>query len=271
MSQTFFSKLTPEEKTIRLSQFGSLKGEIVVWKKGSQDKHKLSVLNFDKAQMNIVLDTKDDVFPNGAFVLCSFEFRGMSFFSKAVYRKSISGLYVLEMNDDLFKSERRSSYRLLTYPIYEVWTEFDLTEVYEGDKVINFKSRTGQTELFKNFLKLVQSEEDPAKANMMKVRVQDISTTGMCIYVGEVESKFFIKDSVFHKVHIKFIDEEIVIPEVKVVYVVDYISNEKSVGQYKVGLQFLDVTTKIDHLLGGKINQLLREVDSNKDFENFVK
>lgn len=271
MSQTFFSKLTPEEKTIRLTQFGSLKGEIVVWKKGSQDKHKFSILNFDKAQMNIVLDTKDDVFSTGTFVLCSFEFRGMSFFSKAVYRKSISGLYVLEMNEDLFKSERRSSYRLLTYPIYEVWTEFDLTEVYEGDNVINFKSRTGQTELFKNFLKLVESEEDPAKTNRMKVRVQDVSTTGMSIYVGEVESKFFIKDSVFHNVNIKFLDENIEIPQVKVVYVVDYISREKAAAQYKVGLQFLNINTRIDHLLGGKINQLLREVDSNGEFENFVK
>ncbi|MGE3610793.1 MAG: PilZ domain-containing protein [Bacteriovoracaceae bacterium] len=271
MSQTFFSKLDPEEKHNRLAQLGKSKGKVIIWVKGDKAKHELSVQQFIKDQNSIVLDSKDDIYSSGTNVLCTFVTRGMTFFCKAIFKKSISENAVLEINEELFKSERRSSYRLLTYPIYEVWANFDLDQMSEGAKVISFKSKPGQTELFKNFIQLVENEDDPSQATKMKVRVQDLSATGMSIHVGEVESKFFVKDSVFLNVNIKFTDEVIEIPEVKVVYIVNYLSNEKSIRQYKVGLQFLNMNVALDHLISGKINKLLREIDSNNDFENFVK
>ena len=79
------------------------------------------------------------------------------------------------------------------------------------------------------------------------------------------------KDRIFTKVLINFGDEEIEIPEVKLVYVVDYISNDKNIKRYKVGCNFPNLSPRIDDILGKKINQLLRENDFNKDFENFIK
>jgi hypothetical protein len=61
------------------------------------------------------------------------------------------------------------------------------------------------------------------------------------------------------------------IPQVKVVYIVDYISRDKKIKTYKVGLHFLNLTTTVDEMLGRKINELLRQIDFNKDFENFTK
>ena len=270
MSETYFSKLDPKEKVSRLMQLNNSKGQVTVWVKGQKQKYTFKILEFDKERLEIILETKENIFPKGTSLLCSFEVRGMYFFSQVVSNKSIVDYFILESKEPLFKSEKRGSYRLLTYPIYEVYSEFDLTEAYEGGVVIDLKSRTNQTTLFKNFLKLIEDKEEVKPNQSVKFRVQDLSATGMSLHVGELEAQFFSKDYIYKNVNIVFTDEKITIPEVKVVYVVDYIAS-KNVKKYKVGLHFPQMPTVIDDKLGGKINQLLREIDFNKDFENFTK
>lgn len=241
-----------------------------MWIKGQKDKITLPVIRFDKDRQEIVLNSKEDLFPTGTRILVSFDFRGMTFFSQTSFVKSVGEYGVLQFTSDLFKSERRSSYRLLTYPIYDVWANFNLGEAYEGGTVVDMKSKVNQTQLFQNFLQLVDGKEDAVEGKL-KVRVQDLSATGMSIHVGDIEIKYFSKDYLFKNVLITFTDEKIEIPEVKVVYVVDYIAGDKNLKKYKVGLNFPNLSTKIDDLLGKKINKLLREIDSNKDFEIFLK
>jgi len=160
MSQIFFSKQDPSEKISRLALLGSSRGEVTIWIKGKKEKHNYKVFKFDKDRGEIVLDSKDKNFSPGQTILCTFELRGMNFFSEVVFQESISGYSVLVFKNTLFKSERRSSYRLLTFPLYELWAEFDLGEVYEGGKVVDLKSRTSQTGLFKNFLQLIDDKSD---------------------------------------------------------------------------------------------------------------
>lgn len=270
MSQTFFSKQDPSEKISRLALLGSTRGEITVWLKGKKEKYKYKVFKFDKDRGEIVLDSKDQVFTPGQTILCTFELRGMNFFSEVVFQVSISGFSVLVFKNTLFKSERRSSYRLLTFPLYELWAEFDLGEVYEGGKVVDLKSRTSQTGLFKNFLQLID-DKSADEVNNFKIRVQDLSTTGMALHIGDLEKKYFEKGFNFQNVKLIFKDETIIIPEATAVYVVDYISSDKNLKKYKVGIHFTNLPAATDDLIGKKINTLLRENDFNKDFENFIK
>lgn len=272
MSETYFSKLDPKEKVSRLIQLNNSKGLVTIWVKGQKQKYTFKILDFDKTRSEILLETKETVFPKGTELLCSFELRGMFFFSKVTANKSIVDHFILEANSELFKSEKRGSYRLLTYPIYEVFVEFDLGEAYEGGQVIDLKSRTNQTTIFKNFLKLIEARDDDKQHQSVKYRVQDLSTTGLSLHIGELEAQFFSKDFVYKAVRLQFSDETIVLPEVKVVYIVDYIaSGDKNLKKFKVGLHFQNMPAVIDDQLGGKINQLLREIDFNKDFENFTK
>lgn len=271
MSQTFFSKQDPSEKLSRLSLLGSSRGTVTVWLKGSKDKHNYTVFKYDRDREEIVLDSKDKKFKSNDNVLCTFELRGMNFFAEAVYQESISGYAVLQVKGTLFKSERRNSYRLLTFPLFELNAEFDLGEVYEGGNVIDLKNRNNQTGLFKNFLKLVGNNEQEDDLAKLKIRVQDLSTTGMALHIGDLEYKYFEKNLVYQNVILKFSDETITIPEVKVVYVVDYIATDKNLKRYKVGLHFENLPAKIDDQIGRKINELLRQNDNNKDFENFLK
>jgi hypothetical protein len=271
MSQTYFSKLDPKEKESRLLQLGSSKGEVTVWVKGQKLKHKFSVIQFDFKRNEIILETNEEKFSAGTSLLCSFDLRGLSFFCEVISNRSLMGHFILETKKDLYKSEKRSSYRLLTFPIYEVYAEFDLGKSYEEGKIIDIRTRTSQTGLFKSFLKLVENKDDENQHQRVKYRVQDLSAGGMSLQISELEADLFVKDFIFTNVVIQFRDESIVVPEVKVVYLVDYIAGDKNLKKYKVGLHFTNLPAIIDDQLGGKINKLLREIDFNKDFENFTR
>ena len=276
MSETYFSKLDLKEKESRLVQLGISKGQVTVWVKGDKQKHHFTVLEFDKNRNELILDSKNNIFAKGTQLLCSFELRGMFFFSEVTVNRSIVDFFLLEFKGQLFKSEKRSSYRLLTYPIYNVNAEFDLGEAYEGGTVVDFKTRQNQTGLFKNFLNLIEAPDKEVVrtkdvTQTEKFRVQDLSATGLSLHVSELESRYFSKGINFKDVKIIFPDETIVIPDVKVVYLVDFITGERKIKKFKVGLNFPYNPTSVDENLGRKINELLREIDFNKDFENFTK
>lgn len=273
MSQTFFSKQDVAEKQNRLNGIASVRGKVTLWLKGSKDKKNFTVTDFDKERTALVLDTKDNLFPINSQVLCTFEYRGMNFFSQVTFQKSIVGLALLIFNNDFYKSERRNSYRLMTYPQFQIWCEIDLGKFYEGGNVVGLKNRISQTGIFKNFLKLVNSpEETGAEASsMLKIRVQDLSTTGMSIHIGELEKEHFAKDKIFENVNIRFTDSVIQVPKIKVMYLVPYVGADRNLKQYKAGIHFENIPTIIDEALGKKINDLLRQNDNDKDFENFLK
>ncbi len=269
MSQTFFSKLDQAEKDNRLSAIASSRGKVTVWIKGQKEKHHLDVISFDAERSTLVLSIKDDLYPDNSATLCSFEFRGMTFFAQTVFLKSSGGFWCIKFPSELFKSEKRTSYRLMTYPLHEVWAIFNLEEGYQGGKVIDFRTKESTTGLFNKFLNLVEGDENDPSA--LKIRVQDLSTTGMALHVGELESKYFPANAVFRNVRIKFMDEELIIPEVKILYAVNFIGSDKNLKKFKLGIHFENLPNTLDHLLGKKINSLLRESDHNKDFENFKK
>ena len=271
MSQTYFSKLDSEEKESRLVRLASSQGKVTVWIKGKDDRHLCQVISYQKGENELSIKAPLELPLNIKSLLCSFELRGAIFFSQ-VDVKTTAEAMILIFNHEFFKSERRASYRLLTYPIYDVWAEFDLGEVYEGGKVVNLKSKTSQTSLFKNFLSMVDPLNSvESQIQKFKVRVQDLSTSGMALHLGEVESSYFSAGTAFEDVKLQFLDEALVIPELKVVYIVDYIGTDKYASKYKVGLHFTKIDSLMEDKLGKKINSLLREVDFNQDFEKFIK
>jgi hypothetical protein len=273
MSQTFFSKLDASEKNARLSSFALAQGEVTLWIKGEKEKQNLQVTSYDKERSSLVLESRDISFPIGSKLLCSFEFRGMNFFSEIILQQSIGGQFLIHFAGDFFKSERRNSYRLLTFPLYQVWTTIDLGGEYEGGNVIGLKDKRSQTGIFKSFLNLINNESDP-EANItgtLRLRVQDLSTTGMAIHIGELELSQFEKGREFEKVDLIFPDEVVRLPKIQVMYVVPYVGSDKNLKKFKVGIRFEDIPLQIDQKLGKKINELLRANDNNSDFEDFIK
>jgi hypothetical protein len=198
----------------------------------------------------------------------------MNFFSEVIFQKSIAGYGLLIFSGDFYKSERRNSFRLMTYPQFEVWCEIDLGSNYGGGNVVGLKNRISQTGIFKNFLKLVNSpeEESAIETGSLKIRLQDLSTTGMSIHIGELEKEHFAKDKIFENVNIRFTDSVIQVPKMRVMYLAPYVGGaDRNLKLYKAGIHFENLPTVIDEAIGKKINDLLRQNDHNKDFENFIK
>jgi hypothetical protein len=270
MSQTFFSKMDPLETESKLLHLGKSKGFVTIWEKGNKDKFKYQVSGFIKDRLEVSLNLREEKFTKDQSLLCTFDFRGMSFFAEVVAQRSINGYTVLLFKNPLFKLERRSNYRLLTYPIFKVWAEFDLDKTYEGGKVINLKNRTNQTELFKSFLKIID-EKGEDESNKLKILIQDLSMTGMSLTVSGVEVGFFKKGVVFNNVTIRFSDQFFLIPQAEIIYVVDYLAHEKGNKKFKIGVRFKNLPEKVQDDLAKKINTLLHENDSNKEFEKFLK
>ncbi|HXH30926.1 MAG TPA: PilZ domain-containing protein [Bacteriovoracaceae bacterium] len=270
MTQTFFSKLDSEEKKSRLSQVATTRVKVTTWIKGKKEKLEFQAVSFLKDRCELSVEGPKPPYLPKQKILCTFEFRGMSFFAEVTFEVSSSETFLFQFSGELYKSERRASFRLLMFPIYKVWAEFFLNEVYDGGKVVNLKTKQNQTGMFKDFLKLVDDQKtgEPPK---LKIRIQDLSTSGMSLHIGEVESRYFVKDEFFENVDLRFPDEVIQIPKTKVVYVVNYISSDVNLKTYKVGLHFEDIPIILDDRLGKKINDLLRQIDFNKDFENLIK
>jgi c-di-GMP-binding flagellar brake protein YcgR len=269
MSEIFFSQQNLPETISKLSQVVQSKSVLTLWLKGKKEKYIFKALRFDKDKLEITIDNSSQLFEENASVLCSFELMGVSFFSEIIYHSSES-YNVLMFKNALYKSERRSSFRLLTFPHHQVWATFDIESASAQGKVIDLKSRGTQTRLFRSFLKIIGDHESVDQSKL-KMRVQDLSTTGMALEIGEVEAGYFDKGMIFQKVDLIFSDDTIQIPAAKIVYVVNYISNDRSTKKYKVGIHFENLISSIDDKLGRKINSLLRLTDAKKDFEKFLK
>ena len=270
MSDTQFSKLDAFEKSHRLSQLAGAKGKLTIWEKGKLDKHTVHVTTYQKERFELQMDTPQTLFPNGTGVLINFNLRGMTFFAKGSMLVTPKGDQFIVIEDELYKSERRSNYRMLAYPQHDISLELDLGEPAPKADVISLKSKqsTSKTGIFKNFLTLIK--EETANTNNMRIKLNDLSTSGLSINVNDVEVNFFKKDAIFNDVKLIFSDETLDIPELKVMYIVDVIGSGLT-KKFKVGIHFENITPKLEDHLSRKINRLLRDSDFDKDFESFIK
>lgn len=271
LSKTNFSILTEIEKQSRLWQAEQSKIKVLIWSKGQKNRISFWLRSFDKKEQQLILSGDTRIFTPQTHILGSFELNGVSYFFKSkVIFQGIDDLKI-DTSLEFYKSERRNSFRLLTYPLFQVYLETTIEGSYKGSNVVSFQSKMSQTGLFKSFLKLVDGETGRENnKNSVKLRVQDISVSGLSTHIGEAELPFFNLDTPLKNIKIVFTDEVIDIAEAKIVYIVNLIqSKDKKVRQYKMGLNFV-TNESIDSVLSQKINKMLRENDSNKEFEDFI-
>jgi hypothetical protein len=270
--QTNFTTLTEAEKNSKLWQLATHKGQCTLWRRGQKERVKFRVKDFEKENSKLILHVEQGSPTHGSDILGSFELKNVSFFFKSKIIVSSPNTLVIDTSGEFFKSERRQNYRLLTYPIYDIDAYFSLPVDYQGGKVVDIRNKTSQTGLFRSFLKLVEPEASEKLGNRLRLRVQDLSVTGLSIHIGEIELPFFRTGEIIKDLEIDVAGEMFAIPLVKVVYVVDQIGHlESHQKKFKVGLRFEKLSQELDLRLGKKINELLRQVDANHEFEDFLK
>lgn len=267
---TYFQDQTEKEKTSRLLNLGNNRSEVTIWAKGDAEREKFTAQEYSKDRFELIVSAKSKSELSNKDVLYSFKINGLNYFGKGKLKKLNGKHYVLQATETLYKSERRSTFRLLTYPHHEVYIKLPIPEEeIESSNVVNFNSKMSETNLFQSFLTLID-EKTQAKYRQgyFPFRVLDLSVTGLAFQTGELESGFFPSDKEIEKVFIDFNGLEIEIPKCEVVYNVSVLHSNTQQRTKKIGLRFLDVDTNLDEYLGKVITGALRDVES--DFEDFI-
>ena len=264
-----FTKLNTAEKRSKLRQLDQVKGQITLWRKGDKNRLSHRTKSFDREQDTLAVHEELFVPRVGEEVLASFDLNGVSYFCKTKVVAAGNGELSLKCLEDFFKSERRQNVRVLTFPVFDLNGFFNLPSYYQGGKVLNLSRKPNQTGLFKNFLKLVDAGNDGEPR--LKLRLQDLSTTGMSIFVGPAELEWFKAGEVLVDTEIHFPQDVLRFPRTKIVYVVDHIGHmSRNQKQFKVGLRFEEMPSTLVEDLNTKIAAMLKTMDMNKDFEDFL-
>lgn len=267
-SSTSFTKQNLKEKQSRINNLLKNSEFLLVWEKGQSVKEKYQCYGFDKDKLQVTLEGDSQSKLLNKPILYSFMLSGVNYFGVGTLQSIQGKLFSLDCSGDLFKSERRSTYRLLTYPHHNVYVQIPVSpEELIKSNVINVQTGFSQTGLFKNFLEIVGGEDqEQLKEGFMRFRVLDLSVTGLAFQVSDLEKKYVDIGKKLNPIFMKFNGEEIAIPSSEVRYVIRML---KRTGKaYKVGVKFLDVDTAIDQFLGKKINDALRDFES--EFEDLI-
>lgn len=270
--RTHFTSLTESEKKSKLWQLSSAKGECTLWQRGQKERRSFRVKDFIREENRLVLHREAASMAVGQEILGTFDLKGVSFFLKASITKLNQDDIHLIVAGDFYKSERRQNFRLLAYPIYDINVSFKLPASYEGRKVVDIRNKTSQTGLFKSFLRLVEPQRSQDDESLLRLRVQDLSLTGMSVFIGAAELEWFRAGDKMTDVEVTIQGERLVFPHCVIVYVVDHIgTTDRQQKKYKVGIHFESLPEEIERNLSGKINALLRSIDANREFEDFLK
>lgn len=265
---TSFTKQNEKEKQSRYLNILKNDGVVVVWERGSKTKESFSVFDFDKKKSILTLRLSSRSEYAGKEVLYSFSLSGVSYFGQGNLSAIDKDGYKLDCNGDLFKRERRESYRLLTYPHHNVYVQIPVTpEELKKSTVIDLKTGMSQTGLFNNFLKIVGDQSQAEmKSGFMRFRVLDVSVTGLAFQITDLEKTYITDGKMVSPIFLVFNGEEIEIPRGEIRYIIPLL--QKNGKAFKVGMKFKDMTTNLDEDLGRLINEALRDFDS--EFEDFI-
>lgn len=266
-----FTKIRTDEALKRVNSLKEQNGDIIVWLKGRAIRETYTISEvYKENRIKIYPKTTSHLADNN--VLIKFSIAGQNYFTTADFKKDPeSGFFILHFNDDFYKSERRSSYRLLVYPTYDVKIYFLVQDNYEGSNIVDINTGQSETGIFKSFLKIMGQDEAQG-SNEIYYRVQDLSTSGVSFVIGGIDGKYFKEGEQLHDFKIIFDGEEFIVSGARVVYVIDYIQmNKKGLKQFKVGLEFDSLSTTMDSQLGKKIADVLRKNEANEEFEDFIK
>jgi hypothetical protein len=266
-----FTALDEAERKSRLWHLASQKGQCTLWVRGEISRQNFRVKDFDRESGKLSFHSEDQNWRSGQDVLGTFELKGMSFFFKGRVQSANAESFVLTMTGEFYKSERRRATRMLAYPLYEIKARFNLPASYDEGKVRDIRHKASNTGLFKSFLRLVDEEKGQNTGSELILRVQDLSASGMSVHIGPVEAEWFRTGELISDVNIALNSQDLIVPKVRVVYVVDHIGGDRRTKLFKVGLRFEELPRPIEEMITKNIQSLLKLSDVNNDFEDFVK
>lgn len=275
-AQGQFTELPILERDAVLSELAKTGEFLTIWIKTSSGKNFFKCKGFSAHSSLLELIPRE----SGKFenldkkeVLVSFFLKSMQFFLSGNFSiDKANQTYLLKCSLKMFKFERRKNFRLITFPIHSVRFHMKYPRENKPNNVVSLRPKGEQTKLFQKFLELVNDKTEVKKNYEASFRVQDLSTTGLSFVIGELESRVISEGLILDNSLLEFNDKKYVIPSSKIVYLMDYIDPAKpGIKFFKVGVAFQNLDLALDNELSMHINKEIRELDSNKVFEDFLK
>lgn len=278
-----FVKIPISELSTKFGTLVKSKSQVNLWCKGKVPiKHKAK--EFQSAPNSSLTFFKEDDFKpgKGEKIYYSFRNTGFEYYGVGLAVKSkADDEFVIQMANEVFRSEKRGKERLLTFPHHQVYAYFELAgakdlfrETSNKSNIISLDGfrkplkeikREVFTDPIKNFKKSVLDDDD----NMMGYRVIDLSSNGIAFLVSAREKMIFDKP-LNTKVVLLYNSTTFELSSSKIVYVVDSLTGStKGNPLYKVGMTF-DENEKLSDLVHRKLVSSNSKEGAQQDFEDFI-
>lgn len=283
---TNFIKIETNDMVTKLKRLSSDKGEVSVWNKGQESvtyKAVESRLVDDESGkyvlINLFAEAEDSNFLNKD-ILFSFSVMNVDYFGEGQFIHTEGEEFVtIKLASTIFRSEKRGSERLLTFPHHQVYAYFKITEVKEEMtnviSLTDLKSKTKKEK--KGFDRMsetgtIQAAELEAGENeeVVGFRVLDLANNGISFLASETQKAFFIEERLFDTLLLMFDGETYSLKSGLLIYNVDYVGGKKGEDPiFKLGIKF-DTHNELSERLKKALDKSSITQTIRHDFEEFV-
>ena len=279
-----FTKLTSGELSNKIALLVSNHGRVIFWKTSPryfegnafsfEFKNKI-YLNIERVGIPIRI-MNETICLNFTLNEIDYYLRG-----KVVEQEEGNSKIKIELFEYCFRVEKRSRERLLTYPVYEVYTYLKF-KIKNNSNVIMFnKSENKDRDFFteidshqKNKIASISQELNSSEEeDLIGFRVEDLSSNGLSFFASAKEKELIfdeLQNESFTLV-LNFEMQVFNLLEAVVVYKMNYINSQFSgIPMYKIGINFKhspSLKRKIEEISGITVDLM----DYQKEFEEFIK
>lgn len=284
---TNFIKIETKDMLLKMSRLASDKGEVNVWNKGedsSNYKASASSLIDDESGNFVILklfsEEDDSKFLNREIYL-SFSVLNVDYFGEGYFEQFSGDEHLtIKLSSKIYRSEKRGSERLLTFPHHQVYAYFKIAEAKEEMSnvisMVDLKSKTKRDNK-KGFDRISETGSiQAAELSMLEsdevvgFRVLDLANNGISFLADQIQKQFFINERLFDSFHLLFNGEAFTIKNGLLIYNVDYVRGKKGEDPiYKMGLKF-ETHGNLSDKLKDTLDESSFSQTTRNDFEEFV-
>lgn len=281
---TNFIKIETNEMVTKLSRLAGDKGNVSLWTKGEESVefrlNESSLVDNESGKYVLLKFFKEDGlgFKNNE-ILLSFSVMNVDYFGEGEFLTDDDEEFVtLKLAPTIFRSEKRGSERLLTFPHHQVYAYFKITEQEEElDNVISLADLKSKAKKEKGFDRIsetgsIQAAELEAGENeeVVGFRVLDLANNGISFLANEAQKNFFVEERIFDTLLIMFDGVTYNLKNGLLIYNVDYVGGPDSEKQiFKMGIKF-DGNDRLSEKLKGALDHSSILQTVRHDFEEFV-
>jgi len=283
---TNFIKIDTNDMVTKIARLSNDKGDVSVWNKGQDsvdyraNESKLIDDETGKYVLIKLFAEKEDANFIGKDILLSFTVMNVDYFGEGKFAVDETPEFItIKLASKIYRSEKRGSERLLTFPHHQVYSYFKITET--GDELDNVISladlKTKSKKEKKGFDKMsetgtIQAAELEAGENeeVVGFRVLDLANNGISFLANESQKKFFVSERIFDTLLLMFDGDSYTLKNGLLIYNVDYVGGKKGEAPiYKLGIKF-DSHSELSERLKAALDKTSVLQTIRHDFEEFV-